>query len=196
MVVEIVHPRTYVEGILDPNDSPPKQAFFVLGPEGSGTHMLRNALVEAGCSWKQGHESYQDDYHFEEMPSPFVFRRSLPHAGRWPRLTDMLDLLNDAGFSVHILFILRDFFATAKSVVHREYQGTIEDCYDNQRSAIIHFGSEMEICQIYHLFPITYITYEAFCLNEGFRKWLFEERLQLPCPENFQIFYSGDQYYG
>lgn len=168
-----------------------KQAFFVLGAEGSGTNMLRDALVAAGCSWKQGHESYQDDYHFEEMESPFVFRRSLPHAGEWPDLEKNIDSLIKADFYVHVLFIIRDFFATASSVVRRDYQRDLDTCYSNQQKMLTFIGE----VAYFDRSIITYITYEAFCLNEGFRKWLFEERLGLPYPADFQIWYANDQYY-
>ena len=168
-----------------------KMAYFILGSEGSGTHMLRNALIEAGCSWKQEHESHLDNYKFEEMKSPFVFRRSLPHAGRWPNLRYLVATMQQAEFDVHILFTIRDFNASAKSVIRRDYQGTEYDCYHNQREAIVSIGEFLG----YYPAKFTYITYESFCLSEGFRKWLFNDRLGLPYPENFEIKYGNDKYY-
>lgn len=168
-----------------------KYAYYVVGGEGMGTHMLRDSLVKAGCSWKQEHESYQENYHFEEMPSPFVFRRSLPHAYSWPNLKRNVVDLRESGFYVRMLFILRDFFAAAQSVINRNYQGSIEDCYHNQRAMFALFDDEL----LSHV-EFVPITYEQFCLCDGFRKRLFEERLRLPYPEDFQIWYANDQYYG
>jgi len=39
-----------------------------------------------------------------------------------------------------------------------------------------------------------YITYEAFCLHPGFRKWLFVERLGLVEPD-IEIKYANPKYY-
>lgn len=169
-----------------------KIAYFVLGSEGSGTHCLRNALIEAGCHWEQWHEAYQKNYKFREMKSPFVFRRSLPHAGRWPNIRNIVNAMENAGFDVHILFTIRDFNATAKSVIRRGYQGSEKDCYYNQTGAIIQVGEFLA----HHHAEFTGVNYEAFCLSEGFRKWLFNDRLGLPYPENFEIKYGNDKYYG
>lgn len=46
-----------------------------------------------------------------------------------------------------------------------------------------------------HSDEFTYVTYEAFCLSDGFRRWLFEERLQLPYPADFEIKYANEKYY-
>lgn len=169
-----------------------KIAYFVLGSEGSGTHCLRNALIEAGCHWEQWHEAHQDNYKFGEMESPFVFRRSLPHAHIWPNILNITEAMENADYGVHVLFTIRDFNATAKSVIRRDYHGSKNDCYYNQRKSIVALGDFLS----HHHAEFTYITYEAFCLSEGFRRWLFTERLQLPYPENFEIKYTNENYYG
>lgn len=168
-----------------------KIAYFILGSEGSGTHMLRNALIEAGCNWQQGHESYQINYKFDEIESPLVFRRSLPHAGRWPNIRNIVYAMENTGFKIHILFTIRDFNASAKSTIQRGYQGTIDDCYFRQRNAIVSIGEFL----VHHHAEFTYVTYEGFCLSEGFRKWLFNDRLELPYPKNFEIKYANPKYY-
>lgn len=169
-----------------------KIAYFVLGSEGSGTHCLRNALIEAGCHWEQWHEAHQDNYKFGEMESPFVFRRSLPHAHIWPNIRNIVDAINFAGFEVHVLFTIRDFNASAKSVLRRNNLKREEDCFYNQKEAIVAIGDFVR----HHHATFTYVVYEAFCLSEGFRKWLFNDRLGLPYPENFEIKYANDKYYG
>lgn len=88
--------------------------------------------------------------------------------------------------------MLRDFHASARSVIRRGYGRSIDECYSNQRKA---FKEMAFLCNL-NIGEFTYVTYEAFCLSEGFRRWLFEERLQLPYPEDFQIFFANSQYYG
>lgn len=170
-----------------------KIAYFVLGSEGSGTHCLRNALIEAGCHWKQWHEAHQDNYKFGEIESPFVFRRSLPHAGVWVTSIDYCKMLHEAGFFTHILFCVRDAYATAKSVIRRDKTRTIEQSLANQQEAFRQTGVYLHNLETPNKF--TCIVYEAFCLSEGFRKWLFNDRLGLPYPENFEIKYGNLKYY-
>ena len=68
-----------------------RRAFFVLGAEGSGTNLLAEALVLAGCHEDPRHRVYMDDYEFEKMPDLLMFRRSLPHAGRWENIEGIIN---------------------------------------------------------------------------------------------------------
>lgn len=168
-----------------------RRAFFIVGSEGSGTHMMTDALRAAGCHEEPWHGGYADDYKFGEMPDLFVFRRSLPHAHKWPRTWDDYIALENAGYDVHVVFTIRDFYASARSVIHRGYSGSLDDCYYNQSLVFSSMGRLVDVCN-----PVlTYSTYESFCLNPKFRQWLFEERFNLPYPADFQIHYANPQYY-
>lgn len=172
----------------------PKRAFLVLGSEGSGTHMMRNALVEAECHWEQWFEEVEiDDIDFMELPDRIVIRRSLPHAGKWPSLRQLIQKLEDADYSIHAIYMVRNFHAAAMSTIRRDYQRDIETCYFNQLFGLTKVA---EIIGSYLVTTdFTYVTYEAFCLEQGFRRWLFEQRLGLPYPHDFQIHYANSQYY-
>jgi len=165
-----------------------RRAFFVLGPEGSGTHMLTEAFRLAGCHEEPWHGGYPEDglYDFNKMPDLFVFRRSLPHAHRWPALWSIYRQMLDAGYEVQPILILRDWHCTIQSVIGRDYARTVEKCEQNMRNALERVSG---------IFPnLIYVTYEAFCLQREFRKWLFCEKLGLPEP-TVQIQYANPKHY-
>lgn len=56
------------------------KAFVVIGGESTGTRLLTRILIEAGCYGDSGHEQRIDrDIHYTTIPTPFVWRRSMPH---------------------------------------------------------------------------------------------------------------------
>ena len=170
-----------------------KRAFFVIGPEGSGTNMLAEAFVSVGCHYNPEHNSHLNDYDFEMMPDPFVIRRSLPHAGEWPDIALISKKMEDADFGVFKLFMIRDWYCSLMSVVRRDpnkyssmweaqYQGGYE-VRDAVRIAINSFGNELHS-----------ISYEAFCLDPEYRRWLFVDRFGLKEP-TIEIKYANTKYY-
>ncbi len=84
------------------------------------------------------------------------------------------------------IIIFRDWNATVISVLRRDPVRTRTRVERNMRKAIHVIGNLID--------PI-YITYEAFCLEPGFRKWLFVERFGLSEP-NIEIKYANSKYYG
>jgi len=171
--------------------SPKRKAYFVLGPEGSGTHMMTDALREAGCYEKpeHGNDPLNFNYKFHKMPDLFVMRRSLPHAHQWSNIGMIeMKMRNQGRFKVFPILMIRDWNATVRSVMRRDGRRKYHRCEQNMRLAMF---------MAMTTFPRTliYVTYEAFCLSEGFRKWLFNDKLELPYPEEFQIHYANEQYY-
>lgn len=173
-------------------DTLSKTAYFVIGPEGSGTHMMRNALVSAGCHWEQWYEEVDEDkLNFDGPAQKLVIRRSMPHAHKWPKLAKIHKLLEEAGYRVFVIFTIRDFNASAISVINRGYGKKVEDCYINQFSLLIQLGEYLDLCVDPERF--VYSTYEAFVGSVGFRKWLFE-RLGLEMPE-IEVYDGNTKYY-
>lgn len=160
-------------------------AYFVVGPEGSGTNMLEEAFVSAGCYRDSKHASIQNLPDFSESESPLVFRRSLPHAGEMPDLFMCASLMMRAGFRPQPIAIFRDWNATVQSVLRRDPETRASVVEANMRKAIRAIG---------HMIEPIYITYEAFCLEPGFRKWLFVERFGLMEPD-IEIKYANLKYY-
>lgn len=164
-----------------------RRAYFVMGAEGSGNHMMAEAFRSSGCFEDKRHGLYMEDYEFEQMPDLFVFWRSLPHAGRFPNLTKMKTQLETAGFEVVPVLMLRDWYCTMQSVIRRGYQHDPHQVQANMRMAL-----QLSI----KAFPdsLVYVSYESFCHHPEFRAWLFEERFGLPAPR-LQIFYANPRYY-
>jgi hypothetical protein len=117
-----------------------RRVFFVVGAEGSGTYMLTEALVKAGCFWRQGHESHLEDYRFDKVPSPFVFHRSLPHAGEWPDLRVIVPQAKEAFDEFYLLYIFRDFYATQQSVLNRDPSRDPHEIFAHQVDAFVYAG--------------------------------------------------------
>jgi hypothetical protein len=154
-----------------------RKAFIVLGAEGSGTYMLANAIEAAD-------------------PDVFILRRSYPHAGEWPVFSDLLEECRfRSHYDIHVIFIMRDFYATAQSVLHRDPERKLINLYNNQSMAAAEIGNIIEPLSGIMAERLTYVTYEAFVGSEGFRRWLFEERLGLPFPEDFEVYDGNVKYY-
>jgi len=167
-----------------------RRAFFVVGPEGSGTHLLTNAFVSVGCHEEPWHGGWPPDgnYRFETMPDLFVFRRSLPHAYIWPNLPEIRKQMEEVGgYQVQPMLIMRDWFCTIKSVIRRGYQGKWETCEANMRQGPLMAFRDLP--------DLIYVTYESFCHHPQFRRWLFVDKLKLPNP-TVQIHYANPKYYG
>ena len=93
----------------------------------------------------------------------------------------------DAGYEVQPILILRDWYCTVRSVLRRDYVRSFEKCEQNMRNALERVSG---------IFPnLIYVTYEAFCQQPQFRRWLFVEKLGLPEPA-IQIKYANLKYYG
>lgn len=161
-------------------------AYFVVGPEGSGTNMLEEAFVSAGCYRDSTHASARGFIDLSETQKPLVFRRSLPHAWVWPDLKGYTTQMREAGFTVKPVIIFREWNATVQSVMRRDPERIKDRVESNMQRAIREIGKLID--------PI-YITYEAFCLEPKFRRWLFVERFGLAEPD-IEIKYANLKYYG
>lgn len=109
------------------------KAYLVLGPESSGTRMMTEILIAAGCIGDAGHEQRFD----EKQPageSPIVWRRSVPHAGEWPSIDLMIHRLQQSGYEVFAVVTMRDWTAMARSQVEH-WNHTFESAIENIRGA-------------------------------------------------------------
>jgi hypothetical protein len=93
------------------------KAYFVVGPEGSGTKLTTKILVYAGCQGQFSHtqETDTDDKNvLANIPppnSPFVIRRSIPH-GCFVEidLEKIKQQLVDAGYEVFFIITYRNWY--------------------------------------------------------------------------------------
>ena len=165
-----------------------KRAFFVIGPEGSGTNMLAEAFVSAGCHYNPAHNSHLDDYEFEKMPDLLVFRRSMPHAGEFPLLGAIVHDMKRAGYEIYPIVIIRDWYCTIQSVLRRDSERLNVLVEDSMRVGLFQIFDE------FFVDDLICVSYESFCLHPEFRRWLFVDRLGLKEP-TIEIKYANDKYY-
>jgi len=94
-----------------------KRAFIVIGPESTGTRLWTRVLIGCGCYGDGGHSQRLDAMIPKGEPL-IVWRRSAPHAHKWPDLAAMAQRLRGAGYpSVQVLVTTRDWWATTRAQV-------------------------------------------------------------------------------
>lgn len=187
----MVIPLTTVESRVHKNDWIERPtAFIVLGLEGAGTYMMHNALVESGCI------NFDVEYKpkgVESLGVDVAIRRSFPHAGKWPMWKWLDYRCREAGYATVLIWIIREPNAQVQSVLRRDPARNIIDLLENQKSF---FKDMSEIAHYSRKEPAwVVVTYSAFIHSEGFRRWLFEERLGLPYPEDFEVRDENIKYY-
>ena len=109
------------------------KAYLILGPESSGTRMMTEVLLAAGCTGDAGHEQRFDNT-WPDGESPIVWRRSIPHAGEWPSIDRMIHHLRQSDYEVYAVVTMRDWSAMARSQVEH-WNHTFESAIENIRTA-------------------------------------------------------------
>ena len=95
-----------------------KIAYLVVGPESSGTKMITKALTLAtGGMGDDTHFQRLDAMDLRGAPDTIVFRRSIPHAGAWVDISEIIKKLEVHGYHVQVITIDRDTEYMAKSQV-------------------------------------------------------------------------------
>jgi hypothetical protein len=139
------------------------KAFLVVGPESSGTHLSTRLLMNAGCFGDTGHPQAIDRDGFPDDNPLIVWRRSLPFAGRWPNLPQMVNRL-DRYDTVTAIITCRDWHAMISSQLVKGHARGGEDALSNIRHAykrIYHM-----LGRFTHVQPIM-ISYEALVQRPG-----------------------------
>ena len=171
---------------------PAKTAYFVLGPESSGTRMLTEALCRCGIYGDAGHVQRMDDLDFAKTPERIVFRRSLPHGGatarHWPAIAGIVLRMREAGYRVVPILILRDLDATVKSQVAFPHVPNEAEARYNVQYAVQHALSQL--AQV-GLWPVV-VPYEPFVRDARVREQFFHH-LELPVPD-MSFFDANEKY--
>ncbi len=125
------------------------KAYLVLGPESSGTRMMTELLLAAGCIGDAGH-TQRFDRAWPTEESPIVWRRSVPHAGEWPPIELLIHHLRSAGYEVYAVVTMRDWTAMARSQV--EHWGhSFESAISNIRMAYPYIFSALLKFQVSYI---------------------------------------------
>jgi hypothetical protein len=166
-----------------------KIAYFILGPESSGTRMITKAFCSLGIYGDHKHRQRMDDLNFAKTPASIVLRRSLPHGELWPAIADTITLMKRGGYQ-HVvpILIIRDKDATVKSQLRHVHEKDEEVSRNNVAYSIDH--TYRDLAKI-GLLP-TIICYEPFVKYEHVRK-LFFDSLGLPNP--VMDFYDANEQY-
>ena len=167
-----------------------RQAFFVMGPESSGTRMLTRAFVSVGVFGDDGEVQRLDDMQFEGRPERIVFRRSIPHDGEWPPVGDLCREMAAAGFDVWPVVILRDREITARSQVKAGHSRSVEEARQKVDKAVILIYAELACVESQ---PVMQVAYESFVAHERVRVDIFAS-LGLSGPVGME-FYNGNEKY-
>ncbi|KKN84449.1 hypothetical protein LCGC14_0289110 [marine sediment metagenome] len=130
------------------------RAYLVLGPESSGTRMMTEILIAAGCVGDPGHDQHFD----QEFPTEetIVWRRSVPHGGEWPPLDLMIHRLKQSGYAVFAVVTMRDWTAMARSQVEH-WNHSFDSAINNIRTAYPYIFSSMLKFQV----PYIMTSYES-----------------------------------
>jgi LPS sulfotransferase NodH len=177
-----------------------RRAFFVFGPESSGTRLVAQALLAGGCYGHDGHFQPFDCKHLDVVPGDcsevnvhalrattgdVLFRRSLPHGirtappeYRWPTITAIINAFHSEGLHSHVIVTVRDTHCLIQSQIRR-FGITVGEARANVSKAY---------SQIFHALstsaeaiPFTIVTYESLILNRmsAVRRLLEELKLNL-----------------
>lgn len=169
------------------------RAFFVLGPESSGTRLATQILVNAGCFGSADHVQVLDGDKFDlsviDPWVPIVWRRSFPHNGQIPHLAEMLRRVKYR--QVTAIVTVRDW-----TCIH------LSQLRDNQHATTPE-QADRNIAQAYEL-----IFHKLRICNVGFRTFVYEslvhdsqaqarflESIGLPVPSKLIEVYDGNAKY-
>ena len=169
-----------------------KRAFFVLGCEGSGTRMLAQAFIAAGCRGSADHVQPLDNLDFSGE-GDLVFRRSLPHGGAFPDLSLITAQMNLAGCEVCPVFIHRcsAYLAAHQLRTDRTHFGEPQAPYAEELWQVsAHQGTAWLLAAVLSLEmgrPLSVVSYEAFVELETVRRAFFMTR-GLPSPTGMEFY--------
>ena len=81
--------------------------YLVVGPESSGTRFVTRLLIGAGCKGDPDHLQSFDQKLPKAEVQPIVWRRSFPHALKWPIVSDLCKIIENAGYRPIVLVTVR-----------------------------------------------------------------------------------------
>lgn len=143
------------------------RAFIVIGAESSGTRMLTDILIRAGCI---GESTHSQKWDFKKISgSPIVWRRSVPYQQKEVDIKEMINRLPN--YEIRILVIVRDYHSTIRSSVRRGHVNDLETSVGRMRKAYCSIFSQLQYIDL----PFYVVSYENLCLNNHFINVLLSE---------------------
>jgi len=165
-----------------------KRAFFVIGPESSGTRMMTQAFISSGAYGDGGHAQKLDKDGFNEGHKLIVLRRSVPHGVNMPPITKLINRMQNSGYKVIPIVILRDKDKCAQSQVKRGHASNLKGATTSIERAVDHIYNHLSNFSM----PFHVIHYEPFVKSEKVRNAFFS-RFNLP-PPKIDFFNANEKY--
>ena len=143
-----------------------KRAIIVAGPESSGTRLATRMLIAAGCLGEGGHkQAFDEDGPPAKLSgaNAIVWRRSLPHAGKWPSLSEMAHKCASRGYDVGFVVTVREWWAMALSQQANGHVPNKSRALENIQHSIFFVLDEARKFTPHPDFMV--VTYESIILN-------------------------------
>lgn len=143
------------------------RSFLVIGPESSGTKMMTRFLLDAGCS-RLAEQGYLGNYPVYDGTRNLVVHRSMPYAGKWESMPELIGKLSQQAPFGAAVVMLRSWPATISSQQnHKHARG--EQAEWQTRWALGHIFSGLQGVPFY---PITYASAVS---DDNLLRWLYTE---------------------
>lgn len=163
-----------------------KRCFLIIGAESSGTRVLAQSFISSDVFGDGGHAQrldFMDDEGLIEIDYDVVFRRSLPHAGEWPVITEIVERFTRTGFKVVVVGILRETsFVINSQLRNSQHSDNVTDASEKIQRAN----------RLVNDYAETIVEYTPFVNSEEYRNSFFADYF-LPPPSIY--YYDGNQKY-
>ena len=175
------------------------RAFLVLAPASHGSHLVTDILIHAGCHGGSGgrDDSARDRsvQPWDKAPpsgqDPIVWRRSIPHGGRWPDIELMVRSLRQAGYAVSATVVTRDRWAALQSQLERRHVDDLETGKKNIERAYEHIFFHVQKAGL----DAHVVSYESLVHYPAAQDFLLEELGLEPPKERFPVWDGNEKWY-
>lgn len=170
-----------------------KRAYMVVGPEASGTRLVTEILLYAGCFGDDSLGQLLDERipHDQDL---LVWRRSYPHGrGNWPSMSAMVEQLHKAGHrDIRVIVCMRDWHSLLNAQIRNgKHQPTIELALQSAQRSY-----KMIFRQIANLgLPYWMVSYEALVQRPEVAQAAFLEMIGLKMDVPVLIHDANAKYY-
>lgn len=166
-----------------------KRAFFVTGPESSGTRLMTRLLMAAGCYGDDDHEQRLDNAIPDNEPL-IVWRRSVPHRGKWSQVNVALNALQLKGYKTTVIIMSRDWHSMAISQELAPHAVDVDAAQSNIRRAYRHIFACITDTDRFEI-----VNYEALVQRPVKTVRYLFQRLGLTPPAELPQIYDGNAKY-
>ncbi len=104
-----------------------KQGVLVTGPESSGTKLVTRLLMDMGFIGSYDHEQFLDEKYKKKtnlIHNDYVFRRSVPHALKYPDYVDIKNWFIDNKLEFKTIITVRNFTPCIQSKIKNKHNPT------------------------------------------------------------------------